>query len=194
MEAAALVAAGLAELARVVEALRAQASLIAQVAEELLARLRAGGRIYVAGNGGSACEAMHFVEELVARYRGDRPALPAHHLLDPGVLTCWANDVAFDDVFRRQVEAYVRPGDAVVLLTTSGRSANLLAAARAARQQGAYVVALSGRDGGPLVALCDAAVVVPAQDTARIQEAHLAILHLWCERFERAFAPLPPSS
>lgn len=181
-------ASGLAALARVAEALQAQADRIAAIADALVERVRAGGRLYVAGNGGSACEAMHFVEELVARYRSDRPALPAHHLLDPGVLTCWANDVGFEDVFRRQVEAYVRRGDAVVLLTTSGRSPNLLAAARAAREREAYVVALSGRDGGPLVAWCDAAVVVPADDTARIQEAHLAILHLWCERFERAFA------
>jgi len=132
---------------------------------------------------------MHLVEELVARYKRDRPGLPAHHLLDAPTLTCWSNDYDFATAFRRQVEAMARPGDVLVAISTSGSSANVLAAVEAARERGAVVVGLLGRDGGAIGPRCDEALVVPAQATERIQEAHITLIHLLCELVERELFP-----
>jgi D-sedoheptulose 7-phosphate isomerase len=185
-----LVREALEESARVKLALRDEAHQIARMAAAVADAFRAGGRLYACGNGGSACDAMHLVEELVARYKRDRPGLPAHHLLDAATLTCWSNDYDFQSAFARQVEAFARPGDVLVVLSTSGNSANVLAAADAARERGAVTLALTGRDGGALAARCTHALIVPAQETERIQEAHITIIHLLCELVERAlFAP-----
>jgi D-sedoheptulose 7-phosphate isomerase len=173
------------ESARVTLGLRALAPAVLQAAERMAAAFRGGNRLYACGNGGSACDAMHLVEELVARYKRDRPGLPAHHLLDAPTLTCWSNDYEFATAFRRQVEAMVRPGDVLVAISTSGGSANVLAAVEAARERGAVVVGLLGRDGGAIAPLCDHALVVPADATERIQEAHITLIHLLCELVER---------
>jgi len=177
------------ESARVKLALREMAPQVVRAAARLAECFRAGGRLYACGNGGSACDAMHLVEELVARYKRDRPGLPAHHLVDGPTLTCWANDYDFASVFRRQVEAMVRPGDVLVAISTSGNSPNVLAAAEAARERGAVVLGLLGRDGGRLAALSDEPLVVPARDTERIQEGHITLIHLLCELVERELYP-----
>jgi D-sedoheptulose 7-phosphate isomerase len=177
------------ESARVTLALREMAPAVQRTAGRLAEAFRAGNRLYACGNGGSACDAMHLVEELVARYKRDRPGLPAHHLLDAPTLTCWSNDYEFATAFRRQVEAMVRPGDVLVAISTSGGSANVLAAAQAARERGAVVVGLLGRGGGAVAPLCDEALVVPSDATERIHEAHITLIHLLCELVERDLFP-----
>jgi len=174
----------LADSARVKLAMRELAPQVVRVAARMADAFRAGNRLYACGNGGSACDAMHLVEELVARYKADRPGLPAHHLLDAPTLTCWSNDYDYESAFRRQVQTLARPGDVFVAISTSGNSANVLRAVEAARERGVYVVGLTGRDGGAMRALCDEAVVVPSHATERIQEAHITLIHLLCELVE----------
>jgi D-sedoheptulose 7-phosphate isomerase len=185
----ALITAALEESARVKLALREMAPDVARVAGRVAESFRGGGRLYACGNGGSACDAMHLVEELVARYKRDRPGLPAHHLLDGPTLTCWSNDYDFATAFRRQVEAMARPGDVLVAISTSGNSANVLAAAEAANERGAVTVGLLGRGGGRLAEVCTDSIVVPASATERIQEAHITLIHLLCELVERELFP-----
>lgn len=185
----AVVTAALEESARVKLALRDMAPDVVRVAGRVAEAFRGGARLYACGNGGSACDAMHLVEELVARYKRERPGLPAHHLLDAPTLTCWSNDYDFASAFRRQVEAMVRPGDVLVAISTSGSSANVVAAVEAANERGAVTLGLLGRDGGPLAALCADALVVPARETERIQEAHITLIHLLCELVERELFP-----
>jgi D-sedoheptulose 7-phosphate isomerase len=177
------------ESARVTLTLHDLAPAIAGAAEVMAASFRAGNRLYACGNGGSACDAMHLVEELVARYKRERPGLPAHHLMDGPTLTCWSNDYDFESAFRRQVEALVRPGDVLVAISTSGNSPNVLHAARAALDAGAVVIGLTGRDGGAIKELCTHAIVVPARETERIQEAHITVIHLLCELVELTLFP-----
>lgn len=159
------------------------ASVVA--AGDLVAKsLKAGGTIYACGNGGSTCDAMHLVEELVARYKRDRPGLRAQHLMDSSVLTCWGNDVGFDDAFRRYVETFCTPSDALVAISTSGNSTNVISAVKEAKERGTPSIGLLGKDGGELAKLCDAAIVVPSQFTERIQEVHITIIHIWLELLE----------
>jgi D-sedoheptulose 7-phosphate isomerase len=175
--------------ARVKLALRERAGEIARIAAAVADAFRAGGRLYACGNGGSACDAIHLVEELVARYKRDRPGLPAHHLLDAATLTCWSNDYDFQSAFARQVEAMARPGDVLVAISTSGNSPNVLRAVEAAAQRGVVTVGLTGRDGGEMASRCTHALIVPSQATERIQEAHITVIHLLCELVERALFP-----
>jgi D-sedoheptulose 7-phosphate isomerase len=159
---------------------------VSVLAERLATCLKGGHRILACGNGGSMSDAMHFAEELSGRFRDQRPALAAQALSDPGHLTCVANDVGFEHVFSRGVEAFGRAGDALVVFTTSGKSPNVVAAARAARAAGLVVVGLLGRDGGPVLPLCDASIVVPGKTPDRIQEVHIKIVHLLIGEIERA--------
>jgi D-sedoheptulose 7-phosphate isomerase len=177
------------ESARVKLALRDHAGQIAVLAGAIADAFRAGGHLYACGNGGSACDAMHLVEELVARYKRDRPGLPAHHLLDAPTLTCWSNDHDFQSAFARQVEAMAGPRDVLVAISTSGASPNVVRAVEAAAARGATTVGLLGRGGGPLAALCTHALIVPADATERIQEAHITVIHLLCELVERTLFP-----
>jgi D-sedoheptulose 7-phosphate isomerase len=188
-EAEELIRRALDESARVKRAMRDLAPAVARAAAAVADSFRAGGRLYACGNGGSACDAMHLVEELVARYKRERPGLPAHHLVDGPTLTCWSNDYDFASAFRRQMETMARPGDVLVAISTSGGSGNVIAAAEAARERGAIVVGLLGRGGGPLAALCDHALIVPSDETERIQEGHITLIHLLCELVERALFP-----
>ncbi len=161
----------------------------AEGAAALLAeRLKAGGKILICGNGGSACDAAHFAEELTGRFRSDRPALAAIACTDPGHITCVANDYGFEQVFSRWVEALGRPGDVLIVLSTSGNSSNLLRAASAAKTRGLRSVALLGRAGGKLKGACDHEIVVPGETSDRIQELHMLILHAWAESVEGMLA------
>lgn len=147
--------------------------------------LQAGSKLLVCGNGGSACEAQHLVGELVGRYKLERRALPAIALnADGATLSCIGNDYRFEDIFSRQVEAFSKPGDLLVVFTTSGRSLNILKALATARQLGIRSISFLGRDGGPALPLTDYAIVVPHLETARIQEAHQFLLHCLMDRIE----------
>ena len=159
---------------------------VAAVATTLTECFRSGGKVLVCGNGGSAADAQHFAAEFVGRFkRAERPGLPAIALCaDSATMTAWSNDVGFDDVFARQVDAFGTPGDVLVVLSTSGRSGNLVRALERARLQGLHSVAILGRGGGDARPLADIAVVVPAEDTQRIQEVQILILHLLCELVE----------
>jgi D-sedoheptulose 7-phosphate isomerase len=138
-----------------------------------------GGRVYTFGNGGSAADSLHFAEELVARFKRERRPLAAQSLAaDPTVLTCIANDYEFDEIFARQVRAFVREGDVVIGFTTSGRSANIVRGLAAAREAGATTVVFAGGDGVPATEHADHALVIPSSSTARVQEMHVLLLHL----------------
>jgi D-sedoheptulose 7-phosphate isomerase len=152
------------------------------LAELLWAGCRNGRRVLTFGNGGSAADAQHLAAELVGHFRRERGPLAAQSLsTDPSVMTAIANDYAYADVFARQVEALAGRGDVCVGFTTSGGSENVVRALQAARRRGATAVAITGRDGGRAAALADRAIVVPSDDTARIQELHLLITHLVSE-------------
>jgi D-sedoheptulose 7-phosphate isomerase len=145
-----------------------------------------GGRIYTLGNGGSAADSLHFAEELVARFKRERRPLPAQSLAaDPTTLTCIANDYEFDDVFARQVRAFVRAEDIVVAFTTSGKSRNVVAALAEARKLGAMTLLLGGGGGGPAAEHADVALVVASAETARIQEMHVLLLHVLLDEVDR---------
>ncbi len=149
-----------------------------------------GGTLLACGNGGSMCDAMHFAEEWTGRFRKDRKALPAIAFSDPSQLTCIANDFGFDEVFARSVEAYGRPGDLLVAISTSGGSPNILKALARAREKGLKTVGLLGKGGGAAKELCDVAIVVPLATTSdRIQEVHIQVLHITIEAVERRLFP-----
>ena len=148
--------------------------------------LLGGDKLLIAGNGGSAADAQHFAAELVGRYRRERRGYAALALTtDSSVLTAWSNDVGFDTVFSRQIEALGGKGDILILISTSGRSKNLLAAAQTAKVMGIKVIGFLGKGGGPLKPLVDVACVVPSDSTPRIQEAHTLLVHSICEELER---------
>ena len=180
-----------------VDALRDLAATAERVAAELgpdLERahrmvqdtVQRGGTLFFCGNGGSAADAQHMATEYVVRYMRNRRAYPAIALTtDTSLLTAAGNDIGFDQVFARQVEALARPGDLLVIHSTSGNSPNVLRAAEAARAKGVRVLAFSARDGGKLRSLADHSVVIPTQRTDRAQELHLCIEHLICDLVER---------
>ena len=155
----------------------------------LAERFAAGRKVLACGNGGSACDAMHFAEELTGRFRKDRPALPALACTDPGHITCTANDYGFEHIFSRWVEALGQKGDVLVLLSTSGNSPNILKAAEAAKSRGLATITLLGHDGGKLRGRCDHELITPGDDSARIQELHMLILHTLVEGVERIMFP-----
>lgn len=159
-------------------------------ADMIAEALGVGGKVLACGNGGSACDAMHFCEELTGRFRKDRPALAAISLTDVGHITCVANDYGYDEVFARGVRALGKPGDVLVAISTSGNSANVVRAVGAAREVGMNTVALLGRDGGTLAGVCDLEWIVPgvpvgAPTADRIQEVHMLVLHALVEGVER---------
>jgi D-sedoheptulose 7-phosphate isomerase len=170
--------------------------LIADWGERLAAVLTDGGRLLAAGNGGSAAQAQHLTAELVGRYRRERRAYSALALhAETSSVTAIGNDYGFDHVYARQVTAHGRPGDVLMLLSTSGRSANLIAAAVTARRAGLRVWALTGPGPNPLAEAADEALCVAAGSTATVQETHLVAVHLLCECFDAAVAaPLARSA
>lgn len=144
---------------------------------QLVECFQSGGKVLVGGNGGSLADAMHFAEEFTGRFRNDRKPLPVLAMGDPTHLTCVSNDYGFDQVFSRYVEAFASAGDLVVLLSTSGNSANLLEAARTAGRKQVKVVGLLGRGGGELAPLCDLVILAPGETSDRIQEIQMLTLH-----------------
>jgi D-sedoheptulose 7-phosphate isomerase len=155
------------------------------VARALTAAYADDHRVYTFGNGGSAADSLHFAEELVARFKRERRPLAAQSFAaDPTALTCIANDYEYDDVFARQVRAFVRSGDVAIGFTTSGRSPNVVRALEAAREAGAVTVLFGGGDGQPAVSHADHALVVPSSSTARVQEMHVLMLHMILEQVD----------
>lgn len=174
---------------RSLAALAADARLrdaIVEFVDLAVSALRSGGKILVCGNGGSACEASHFAEELTGRFRKSRAPLAALACTDAGHITCTANDFGFDEVFSRWISALAKPDDLVVLLSTSGNSTNIVRGCEAASRNGAATVALLGGDGGVLAGRCTLDIIAPGPGSDRIQELHLLILHAVVEGVEHA--------
>lgn len=165
------------------------AAAIEACARILAGSFAAGGKAIACGNGGSACDAIHFAEEFTGRFIKDRKPLPAIPLADPGFLTCVGNDYGYDEVFARGVSAYGKPGDVLVAITTSGNSRNVIRAVEEARNLGMKVILLLGKDGGSLKGKGDAEIWVKARATERIQEVHMFALHIVIESVERLLFP-----
>ncbi len=183
----------LAEHAAVVGAVRgALQAPITELAAAVLGTLRAGGTLLFCGNGGSAADAQHLAAEYVVRFQRERrPAAALALTVDTSMLTAAGNDYGFDSVFERQVQALSRPGDLLMLHSTSGESENLIRAAAAATERGVSTAALLARGGGRLAKAVDLALIVPTQSTARAQEMHLLIGHIVCDIVDRALATDP---
>jgi D-sedoheptulose 7-phosphate isomerase len=159
---------------------------IATVGDLMAAAINAGHKVLACGNGGSLCDAMHFCEELTGRFRADRRPLPAIACIDPGHITCTANDYGFEHVFARWVDALGQPGDILVALSTSGNSPNIINAVKSAKHRGLTTVALLGKDGGRLSNACTHQWIAPGETSDRIQEIHMLVLHALVERIEAA--------
>lgn len=161
-------------------------AFIQQLAERVVQTYREGKKLLIAGNGGSLCDAMHFAEELTGFYRKKRPALPAIALSDPGHISCVANDLSYEDVFARSIEAYGKPGDLFIALTTSGNSENLIRAVNVSQKQGLQTVAFLGKTGGHMKGMCDLEWIVSGFEYSdRIQEVHMAAIHIVIEMVEQ---------
>jgi D-sedoheptulose 7-phosphate isomerase len=175
-------------IAAATETLRSLSSLEGQMVEaaDLIERcLRAGNKLLVCGNGGSAADAAHFATEFVVRFMKDRPAYPAICLAgDGGLLTAAGNDYGFNEIFARQVAAFGQPGDVLICLTTSGKSKNVVRALEEAKARKLKMIALLGRDGGSTIGMADVDLLVRSDSTARVQEAHQLLLHVLCETME----------
>lgn len=166
-----------------------QRDKIEEIISILQRTIAQGGCIYSCGNGGSTADAIHLTEELVARYLRERPGIRAQHLCDPAVLTCWANDYDFESVFERQVKTHLTPKDTLIAFTTSGKSKNVLRALEAANSIGAATIGLLGKDGGKAKTLAKTTLIVESDNTARIQEAHMTLVHIICDELELRLFP-----
>jgi len=169
----------------------AQTDAVIKAVAMIAEAFKANGRLLVFGNGGSAADAQHIAGELVNRFLQKRRGLPAIALTtDGGALTCIANDTGFENVFARQIEALGTKGDVCLAISTSGTSPNIVRACEQAREQGIKVIGLLGRNGGRVAPLCELALIVPSNDTQRIQETHNLIGHILCELIESEMFPL----
>jgi D-sedoheptulose 7-phosphate isomerase len=191
----AYIEAQLAETQRIVSALLAGTEIrneLARVAAAIVNCMKNGGKVLLAGNGGSAADAQHIAGEFVSRFAFDRPGLPAIALTtDTSILTAIGNDYGFEILFARQVQALGNRGDIFIGYTTSGKSPNILKAFEEARRKGMVCVGITGNRGGPIVGLCDLILQVPAADTPKIQEAHLMLGHIVCGLVESALFQKP---
>lgn len=159
---------------------------------KLAESVRNGGKILFCGNGGSAADSQHLAAELVIRYRSsvNRASIPAIALtVDPSIMTAGGNDIGFENIFAREVEAYGKKGDVLVGISTSGNSENVFRAIQQAKKRGLITIGLLGSDGGKIAKECDLTVIVPSDITARIQESHILIGHIWCEMIEETLFP-----
>ena len=170
-----------------IDALRDNINEVCRVVEAITLILNRGGTLYTCGNGGSAAQALHLAEELIGRYRNDRAPHRAVCLnADPTALTCIANDYGYDDVFSRQCDALLADNDALLVLSTSANSPNIINALKMARKRNATTLGLLGNEGGASAELCDRTIIVPVTDSAHIQEAHQVMVHLICEVLEES--------
>lgn len=161
-------------------------SYVEKVCAEIVAAIKNGRKVLIAGNGGSAADAQHFASEIVGRFMMERDGLPAISLCtDPSVMTCLANDYGYDNVFSRQVNAFGNTGDVFIGISTSGNSPNIINAIYAAKEKQIKTVALLGKGGGKIKEICDYALVVPSDSTPRIQEIHTFTVHILCEQIEK---------
>jgi D-sedoheptulose 7-phosphate isomerase len=167
----------------------ANIAVVDAVSEALTAGFRSGKKALVCGNGGSACDAMHFAEEFTGRYRKSRRPLPVLALADPSHITCVANDYGFDEIFSRGVEAFGQEGDFFVGLSTSGNSPNVIKALSVAKERQLKSFMLLGKGGGKMAGLADFELIIEAQTSDRIQELHMLILHIVIEGVERRLFP-----
>ena len=187
------ISAQLKESSRVILATGKQTPQIEAAAKDLLRCFRNGGKLLSFGNGGSSCDAQNFADELTGRYRRNRPPLPAVALTaNQGDLTSIGNDYGFEHVFERPLRGLGRPGDVAIAISTSGNSKNVLRAAAAAKELGLTVIGLTGRTGGKLKPLCDHCIRIPSDSTARIQEAHITVIQIWCGILEDELFPDAP--
>lgn len=153
-------------------------SFIQQVGDKMISSIQNGGKVISCGNGGSMSDAMHFAEEMTGRFRENRGPIPAVAISDPSHITCIANDYGYEFIFSRFVESVGQSGDVLLALSTSGNSANVINAAKAAKEKGIYVVGLTGKSGGELANICDLEIRTPMSDWAdRVQEIHIKIIH-----------------
>lgn len=159
------------------------------IAKELAKIFQNGGKVMIAGNGGSNCDALHFAEEFTGRFRSNRRALPAIAISDSSHITCVGNDYGFDFIFSRGVEAYGKENDMFIGISTSGNSANIIKAVESAKELGIKTVGLLGKDGGKLKGMCDYEFIIPGVTSDRIQEIHMMILHIIIEGVERIMFP-----
>ena len=179
-------------LLKTIESLRPLEGQITQAADLVRKCLLGGGKLMAAGNGGSAADVSDFTTEFVCRFVGNRPAFPALNLTPDGsLLTATANDLGFEEIFARQVAAFGRPGDVLIVVSTSGNSANIIRALEEARRLGIDSIAQLGKDGGKAKGLATIDLIVPVQTTARIQEAHKFIFHVICELVEPSLQDKP---
>ncbi|AVQ29819.1 D-sedoheptulose 7-phosphate isomerase [Fusobacterium varium] len=160
-----------------------------KVAKALAEVFNNGNKVLICGNGGSNCDALHFAEEFTGRFRGDRRALPAIAISESSHITCVGNDYGFDYVFSRGVEAYGKPGDMFIGISTSGNSGNVIKAVEAAKKIGMKTCVLLGKDGGKLKGMCDYEFIIPGKTSDRVQEIHMMILHIIIEGVERIMFP-----
>lgn len=162
-------------------------AVIAEIAEQIIACYRADGKVIFMGNGGSAADSQHLACELVSKFQMERKALQAIALsVNTSVLTAIGNDYDFNHVFTRQIEAWARPGDVVIGISTSGNSGNVLAAMEKAKEIGALAIALTGEGGGKLASIADICFKAPSTSTPRIQEAHITVGHIICDMVEKS--------
>ena len=162
---------------------------IEQISGLIAETFKSGNKVLICGNGGSSTDAMHFAEEFTGKFRKERKALPVIALTDPAHITCVANDYGFEDIFTRGVEAYGKPGDILIGISTSGNSENVIKAFNKAKNIGMKTIALLGKEGGLLKSICDIELIVPGETTDRIQELHGIVLHIIIESVERILFP-----
>lgn len=165
-----------------------QIEIVTQICQQVTQAIQQGKKIMFIGNGGSAADAQHLAAELSGRYKIERRGLPGLALTtDTSALTAIGNDYGYDQVFSRQVEALGNAGDVLIAISTSGNSPNVLNAVVAAKKQAIVTIGFTGKDGGALKAKCDQCLIVPSNDTARIQEMHILVGHILCQHIDQAF-------
>jgi len=165
---------------------------IESIGNILAEKIKLGGKLMFCGNGGSAADSQHLAAELVIRYRNsvNRAAIPAIALtVDPSIMTAGGNDIGFENVFARQVEAFAKNNDVLIGISTSGNSENVIRAIKKAKELNIITIGLLGSEGGKMKDLCDYTLIVPSKTTARIQESHILIGHIWCEIIEENLFP-----
>lgn len=157
--------------------------------DKIIAVLSEGGTVFTCGNGGSYCDALHFAEEMTGQFRDSRPPFAALTLGEAAHITCVSNDLGFEEIFSRQLEALGKKGDMLIALSTSGLSKNVIRAVETAQSKGIYTVGLLGKAGGQLKDMVDLSIIVPSNISDRIQEMHIKLLHIVIETTERHFFP-----